>query len=210
MNVELRVAVLAVACLATLSSGQRADAVVIDFELMGRAGIGLIPLNEVGANVPILPGDSSASGGETGGGFFYDTDTNVLNFEFSFSGLSGGLFNAGSGIHLHLATPGTDPFNETGGIVFNLNSGTDTNVTLTTPTIAIGSTAGNVAGTASFTDEQEVDLFAGRYYVNIHSDQFRGGELRANVTAVPEPSTLSVLGILGTVAAYRRHRKVKA
>ena len=182
-----------------------ASAEVIDFGFLGNGGVGLLPSNEVGANTPVAPGadPSSAFGGERNLGLLYDTVSNELAFDFEIQGLSGGLANVASGIHLHLANPGTDPFNETGGIAFNLNSGTDANVTLDTPTIAFGSASGVLAGTAFLTEAQEANLFAGRYYLNIHSGSFGGGELRGNL--VPEPSTVALV-IMGSVALIRRSR----
>jgi hypothetical protein len=184
-----------------------ANAAQVPFDLIGNAGVGLLPGNEVGNNTPVSSGGpSSAIGGETGLGLIYDTDTNVLNFSYEFSGLSGGLANVQSGMHLHLAGSLTDPLNSTGGIVFNLNSGTDANVSLTTPMVAIGSTSGSVAGTATFTEAQEVDLFLGRYYLNIHTATYMGGELRGNLVAIPEPTSVALVGfaMVGCGLWYRR------
>lgn len=43
-------------------------------------------------------------------------------------------------------------------------------------------------------------------YFNIHTSQFPGGEIRANLTLVPEPGTIAALG-LGAVVLLRRRRK---
>ncbi len=201
MNTRGRLFLIVAATIPSIASAQ-----IIDIDFAGNAGSGLLPGNEIGANTPIAPGapSSTAIGGETGAGLIYNTTTNELDFDFEFSGLSGGLFDAASGIHFHTASPGTDPFNETGGITFNLNSGTDPNVLLTTPLIAIGATSGNVAGTATLSDAQEADLLAGNLYLNIHSGTFNGGELRANL--VPEPATASLLLVAGVAALRRRCR----
>jgi len=42
------------------------------------------------------------------------------------------------------------------------------------------------------------NILAGRSYLNFHTTQFPGGEIRGQITVVPEPSTLA---LLGTVAA---------
>ncbi|QDV66268.1 CHRD domain-containing protein [Crateriforma conspicua] len=211
--VRIRAGLIAMGCVVLLGvSAGSSSAALIDFQLEGNAGIGLLPGNEVGANTPIIPGSvSNASGGESGGGFFYDTDTNVLNFEFTFQNLSGGLANVASGIHLHVVSAGSDIFNSTGGIAFNLNSGADANVTLSTPTIAFGATGGTLAGTVTMPDQAAEDaLLDGRYYVNIHSGSFGGGELRGSVTAVPEPASMAFLGAIavgGVARRVRRNRK---
>lgn len=48
-------------------------------------------------------------------------------------------------------------------------------------------------------------LIEGRAYFNIHSTQFPAGEIRGNITLIPEPTTLALLG-LGAVAALIRRR----
>ena len=57
---------------------------------------------------------------------------------------------------------------------------------------------------------QLTNIFAGRAYVNFHTRQNGGGEIRANFTAIPEPSTYlllaSGLGFVGMVG-YRRRRR---
>ena len=189
-----------------------AVAETVELDFFGLGGFGLSSANEVGPNTPAtLPGPSFATGQETGGGLVLDTDANTLDFSFAFEGLTGGLFDAASGIHLHLVPDDApNPFAATGPIVFNLNSFDDPNVVNGNDPIAIGSPDGEVFGQLSFTEEQEADFLAGRYYLNIHSDAFRGGELRGNLvvpTAVPTPAALGVgLALLGGVAARRRAR----
>ena len=143
----------------------------------------------------------SAIGGETGGGITYDDVTNMLSIEFNFTGLTGGgLIDAGDGgIHIHNAGA-TDPFNNNGGIVFNLNSGF--------ANVAENATAGSIDLDITLTEVEEGELLNGQYYVNIHSGAFNGGELRGNlvVSTIPEPTsaTLLALGLVGL--AIRRKR----
>ena len=98
---------------------------VIEFDFVGNGGVGLLPGNEVGANTATAA-TSDAFGSETANSLLFDTASNTLNFDFTFQDLTGGLdFQAGSGIHFHLpGTPG-DPFNQTGPVIFNLNSFSD-------------------------------------------------------------------------------------
>jgi len=39
------------------------------------------------------------------------------------------------------------------------------------------------------------NIFAGRSYINFHTVQFGGGEIRGQIAAVPEPSTIALAGI---------------
>jgi hypothetical protein len=48
---------------------------------------------------------------------------------------------------------------------------------------------GNASGSAALTELQEADLLAGLWYINLHSDQHGGGELRGQL--IPSPVTHS-------------------
>ena len=55
-------------------------------------------------------------------------------------------------------------------------------------------------------------IFEGRAYLNIHSGQFPGGEIRgflapAEVAAIPEPASMLLLGSGLAAAAARRRRQ---
>jgi hypothetical protein len=50
------------------------------------------------------------------------------------------------------------------------------------------------------------NILGGRAYINFHTVQFGGGEIRGNITAVPEPATM-VLVATGLVGLCRRQRR---
>lgn len=197
-----------------------ATAASVEFDFAGLGGPGLTAANEVGANTPVsLPNlASTAFGGEFGEGLVLDTESNTLNFSFAFSQLSGGLFDAATGIHLHESAPGADPFTSTGPIVFNLNSFDPDDAVTNTNTIinaasgdGSGAVSGAVTGSLVLSDLQEQSLLDGRFYLNIHSDTFRGGELRGNLvsapSAVPTPAAAGLgLMLMGMVSGRRRRR----
>jgi hypothetical protein len=61
--------------------------------------------------------------------------------------------------------------------------------------------------TFTLSDASEVNLLAGNLYVNLHTTTYPGGEIRSqiDVTPVPEPASLAVLG-LGLLAIRKRRR----
>ena len=52
------------------------------------------------------------------------------------------------------------------------------------------------------------NLLAGNSYINFHTTRFPGGEIRGQIALIPEPSTLSLLGIgvAGLVSRHYRRR----
>jgi hypothetical protein len=103
----------------------------------------------------VPPNDSAGKGEVT---ITYDTGSKKLTYKGDYSGLSGPA-TAG---HFHgPADPGKNA-----GVV----------VPITT------AKSSPFEGTAELTDAQAADLLAGKWYVNIHTDAHKGGELRGQVT----------------------------
>ena len=105
------------------------------------------------AATEVPPNDSAATGAVTA---TFDPATKKLSWEGTYSGLSGPA-TAG---HFHgPADPGK-------------NAGV---------AVPITATSSPFQGSADLTDAQAADLLAGKYYVNIHTDAHKGGEIRGQV-----------------------------
>lgn len=128
-----------------------------------------------------------------------DDVLNTLTVHETYSGLIGGV---ATGAHIHCcAFAGTNAgvvVNFIGkGFVTGLTSGSYDHVfDLTTDLAASISIANFIAG-----------LNAGSAYANIHNATFQAGEIRGQLTRVPEPATLALfgLGALG-LGFFRRKR----
>ena len=107
-----------------------------------------------------------------------NTDTRQLEWNITFGGLVGDELVS----HFHGPAPAGQP----AGVQISLPPGT--------PKI----------DSQVISEQQQTDLLAGLWYVNIHTDAFPGGEIRGQV--VPEPVTISIMG-LGALILLRRSRR---
>jgi hypothetical protein len=132
----------------------------------------------------VPPNGSPASGTSVG---TYDDVTNMFMMDTNASGFVANVTAA----HIHIGAAGVS-----GPVVFPLSGAT-------------GSTTYTAHDMFVFTAQQEADFLAGLYYVNIHSAQFPGGEVRGqlNPTPVPEPATLAAFLIGGGLLLGLRRRK---
>ncbi|MDQ2986975.1 MAG: CHRD domain-containing protein [Armatimonadota bacterium] len=126
--------------------------------------------NLLGTN-EVPPNGSPAAGMSTG---TYDDVTNMFMMDTVASGFTANVTAA----HIH-----NGPAGVAGPVVFPLSGTT-------------GSTSYTSHDMFNFSEAQEALFLADNYYVNIHSVEFPGGEVRGqlNPTVVPEPAT--VLGLL--------------
>lgn len=107
-----------------------------------------------------------------------DTTANTLTLSYSFSGLSSAQTDA----HIHgFAGIGAGP----AGVLNPLPLGSPV-----------------VNHIWNFTEPQEASILAGLTYVNIHSSNFGGGEIRGQI--VPEPASMGFLAALAGAGLLRR------
>ncbi len=184
--------------MAIIAAVSASHASVFDFDLEGKAGAGVLAGNENGT-VFGTPG----SGGEVGVGISYDDVSNLLTINIAWGTGNGftDLTGVTTGGHLHGPTTsgGVASFTENASVAYGLNSLGGWNSS---------ATDGGFSGTISISEAHEPALLNGQFYFNVHTSTNPGGEIRANLVAVPEPAETAMLfgGMIGAFALVRRLR----
>jgi hypothetical protein len=191
---------LLITALAAIACVQSAQAAIVSYNLIGNGGAGLLGTNERPS--PVAGG---YAGGEIGAGITFDTDTNILTINIAW-GTANGFTNLSSTVsnaHIHGPVAGSslaDYMNGTAGVPSGF--GIFTNVpAVTSPS------AGGISVTRTFNATQAAQLAAGQFYVNIHTNNNGGGEIRGNLVPIPEPSAAAMILALGALTIGKRRRQ---
>ena len=132
--------------------------------LLGMTGCGKTSISTTtlsGAN-EVPPVTTSATGTANA-----TLDGDELTVEGTFAGLSSALHEvSGSAAHVHNA-----PAGQNGGILFNLT---------------VNTSNGSFSGSKTLTDAEKDAFEAGNFYVNIHTANNMGGEIRGQFTNIDD------------------------
>jgi len=143
-------------------------------------------------------------GGRTGTGTFLLTLTGTT---MTISGTFAGLSANSTAAHIHGPS---GPLPATASVLYDFTPGGLNLATLGSTSGGINGTFGLVpkSGGAYTVSQQMADLNAGLWYLNVHSTAFPGGEIRGQILAVPEPSTLALVGLgVGSLLAWGVRRR---
>ncbi|MDA0768563.1 MAG: CHRD domain-containing protein [Verrucomicrobia bacterium] len=170
-----------------MSAGLMASAssAIIQFDLQGQAGAGLLPGNEL----HVVTG--GGMGGELGAGISFNDSTNILSIIVGWGSGNGFVNLSGVATAAHLHGPANQTTAASVLVPLTISNTSASNGGIT-QNIIIGS--GDVA-----------DLLAGNVYLNVHTGANPGGEIRGNLVQVPEPSGM-LLCAAGLLLFLRRRR----
>lgn len=114
--------------------------------------------------------NGTGSAGTGSGTFALDSETGVVSYEITFTGLG----SAENAAHVH----GPAESCVGAGILYGLPPASP-----------------KVGMSPPLTAEEQADMRAGRHYVNIHSDTFPGGEIRGQILEAGDIPTISEWGL---------------
>ena len=164
---------------------------------MGLALVGIFLGGQANAAVYVLSGDmdvfqaltNPANVGNGTGTIAgdYDDVTNSLNYSITWMDLTSTVTN----MHFHVA-----PVGVSGGVDLGIP----------------GPWSSPQVGSATLTVSQETNLLSGNWYVNVHTTNYTGGEIRGQVivNSVPIPAAVWLFGsgLLSLVGMARRKKTV--
>jgi hypothetical protein len=202
--------------LATFALAASSQAAIVQlYDLRGTAGFGLLAANE-----PSLPFATNASGGEiadpTPGNPFgiylsdgndADPNTNLLTLNVGWGSSRGftDLSSTATASHLHGPTAANNGsgFTQTAGVANIPGLGGTANLARSSSAVT-GGTFTNAP--FNLTAAEVTNLNNGKYYINIHTSNNTGGEIRGFIVPVPEPTSAALLGAASLVVLGRRRR----
>ena len=137
-------------------------------------------------NVSLNGGQAGTSSSATGSAaLVLDDIAQTLDVNLSFSGLLGTTTAA----HIHCcAPPGVNA-----GIIIPFGS-----------LFPLGVTSGTYMDMFSLTPVQVTDIKSGQSYINIHTTEFPGGEIRGQIA--PEPATFALVAAALAALVFLRRR----
>jgi len=168
------------AIIALLSAVAVSQAEIINFDLSppgSSAAIGLSPLNEV-------PQATNSTGSGNALALLFDTETSILSFAIGYGSAAGytDLTAPATGMHIH----GPASADTNAPVVINLAPNH-----FPAPNPAQG---GVIFGSAVIPTNVVADLMAGLDYINIHTTNYPGGEIRGQLVRHLTPNRPPVLG----------------
>ena len=159
--------------------------------LVNTAGAAIIPLQATldGAQANAGLGTGSLATGYAT--MTLDDVTNLFNWNISWN-TDDLLDGAGSETVMHFHGPAPEGVNA--GVQVNFG--------------AISGTSSPSIGSTTITGPQAADLLAGLWYINIHTTEWGGGEIRGQVEVVPVPAALWLFssGLLGLIGISSRKK----